>query len=48
MKKIYKRENQNLLDIKPSQFEWPLSNLSGNYAKSPIERQNDYQRQRKR
>jgi len=48
MKKIYKRENQNMLVTRPNEIGWNYSILPGNFAITQKEREDQMRRQRRR
>lgn len=48
MKKIYKRENQNLFGVTPNQIGLECCIMTGNFAKTQREREELVRRQRRR
>lgn len=48
MRKVYKKENQNMFTTTPNQIGWEYSIMTGNFAKTQREREELMRRQRRR
>lgn len=48
MRKIYKKENQNLFGVTPNQTGWNYSIITGNYVMTQKDREEQMRRQRRR